>query len=390
MAENTGGAALDNSPSLAAVVGEMFGDFSSVEPETDAGAPPAASPDEPAERSSEGAATAEQTDEPSVAAAVETTPDAAVPQVDTDPLEGASPLSYVVDGESRTFDGITVLKDGGAIIDPDALAVVQRKLGERDHLFERSQETHKQYTALERATEWKQGDTVLRGAQAIEARNVAMAQLIAEVSHFRSLISNPENLRDILTANEDGSLAWNPLGMKAFHAELRNLVHEHASKARAQFASSISQPEQFNPQTFAGTATSRAIELAGAKGLTDADRQWAEALAPRFIRLATPADAQANPSLVVGKPMVEQQFLDLVKDRAAQRAETAKVATTAVATAKENQARVAAASVGKKPTAPAKPRTPQPTEDKENDFDTAWDAQEKASAGAMRFRQTAG
>ena len=399
MSENpAGGAALPSSPSLESVVGEMYGDYRSAEPApAEPGAPPAAGGETPA--GSEGAPTDPETppgdETPDGADGQPVVPDPEHPAStsDPDPLEGATPLPYTVNGQARTFDGVTVLKDGGAIVDPEALPKLAQRLAERDHLYEQNQQRHTDYQALEKLTEWptrgQNGETiVLRGREAVEAQRVALASLVAEKRAYDALFADPNNLRDLLVGNEDGSLAWNPVGLRAFQAELKNAQMDLAGKARAAVAQMArpAAPAPFQPATLAPTAVSRVVEMVGAKGWTEADRQWAEALAPRFIRLTTAEDVAANPQLVAGNPMVEQQFIDLIKERVAARATTATTVSTATKVAKDNAAKLAAAKAGQKPGQKPATITPQPPPERtrDDDFDDAFTRAEKAAAGALR------
>lgn len=388
MATEAGGAALESSsPTVAEWVGEQFGDMiPAAEPEPTADAPSATTSDPATPEGTEASAT-----EPVVAET--TVPDSSTPSTEPDPLEGASPFTYAVNGQERTFDGITWLKDGGGIIDPEAKDKIVRVFGERDHLYEQNQSRHQENQALSRLTEWQtigaNGEKVmLSGREGVEAQRVTMAQMAAEIQAYRTLHSDPNNLREILVGNEDGSLAWNALGVKAFLAELKNAQNEHSAKARASLAglTTAAQPAAFNPSALASPATAKAVELTGAKGFTAEDTKWAEALAPRFVRLATSEDQQANPALVVGQPMIEQQFLDLVKERGELRASTGKTVSSAAQVAKDNAARIAAAKTGQKPgQQPAKitpPKEPERTRD--DDFYEQWERQQKAAAGALR------
>lgn len=398
MPENAGGAALDTSPSVADYIGNLMGDFpTSSEPESEeAGATPAPTPEgqEPTADSSEGTEPSVESETPD---ATEPAPDpsSTTPTADADPLEGATPFAYVVNGQERQFEGITVLKDGGAIVDPDALEKIQRVFGERDHLYERDRERHQESQTLGKFIEWTPpgSDKALQGVEAAKALHLSRAELMAEVRAFHTLLSDPENIRKIVTADENNRLVWNEQGVENFRLLLENTKGKVQGAVNKFFADKAqpASPQAFNPADHASTATAAAVKALGPtpKGWSAEDKAWAEALAPRFIRLATIEDQRVNPALAVGEPMVEQQFIDLVKDRAAQRASTAKVATSAADAAKANQARIAAAKVGQKPTA-AKPQiTPQkePERTREEDFEDAWERRERAAAGALRAHQ---
>jgi hypothetical protein len=308
MAENAGGAALEHSAPIGSFIDSMFGGYpSGAEPESSKGAPPVETPegDEPTVESSEG------TDPSAIApdASTEPAPDTeSQPTTDADPLEGASPLTYTVAGEQRTYDGITVLKDnGGAIIDPERLPDVIRKLSERDHLFEKDQQRHREAQDLDQRLAWTPpgADKPVSGVQAAEALHHDRASLLATVKAYETLLSNPENIRQILSVDEQsGQLTWNQMGVDNFLLKLANTRNEVRSKL-AEYFGKLSAPSA-SPQTFEPTAyTAAAIQATGAKLSAD-DQKWAESLAPRFIRVTTAEDVQANPQLKLGAPMVEQ------------------------------------------------------------------------------------
>lgn len=380
-------APVDNSPSLVSAIGEMFGDYRDAEPESDAGAPPVETP-EPA-ASSEGDAAPPEADGQSV-------PDAS-PPIDSDPLEGAAPLDYVVDGQPRNYEGITVLKDGGAIIDPDALADVRTRLSERDHLYEQSQVQRKELAAIHQATEWKQGDTVLRGVEALEAQRVYTAQASVALGMVLDVLK-PENFAKYATiaqtgrVYEDGSpelaIVPNEQAMAMLKEQLAFKTDRAAFTAQRNFAPIRSQiPQAPKPVPDAPIESMDLVPTVNAfaksLGVTvtpDSAAFLAKAM-PRYVRATT---AEERP--VHGPRIVDWSFNELVKREATQASTTAKIADTATAAAKANQAKLAAASVGTKgqknaPRIAAKPDA-EPT--RADDFDTNFDRLQSAAAGAMR------
>lgn len=396
MAENAGGAALESSsPSLESVIGDMFGDYStSAEPEPEAGTPPADASETP---SSEGEGSPSETPDGSAApdATATASPDTqAQPTTDTDPLEGSSPLAYTVNGEAKSFDGITVLKDGAGIIEPDAMEKVQRVFTERDHLYAQSQQRYQESQALDKRLAWTPPGATqpVSGVQAVEALHLSRAELLATVKAYEILLSDPENIRSIVAANETtNALEWNRLGVDNFLLKLANTKNEVRGTVTEHFAK-LGQAPAVTPATFDAKAFApKAVEVTGSK-LSPEDKQWAENLAPRFIRLASAEDQQANPALVVGQPMVEQAFLDLVKERAELRANTSKTVSSATSVAAANLAKQRAAAAGTKTPVTPINRTPvkQPERSRDDDFDDAFTRQEKAAAGALRVHAAGG
>jgi hypothetical protein len=108
-------------------------------------------------------------------------------------------------------------------------------------------------------------------------------------------------------------------------------------------------------------------------GLTPEDKTF---LAGQFARYVEGAGQARS---------VNPLFLEVIKDRAALRAQQGKIAATATTAAASNAAKVAQASIGKNgKAAPKIVNTPEPERTRADDFDEAWNRQRKAAAGAMR------
>lgn len=390
--ENEGAPVADSSPSLVSVIGEMFGDYSDAEPEPEAGSPPVETPE--SANSSEGTAESEPAGSPPASADPESVPDSSTQSLtDVDPLDGATPLAYTVNGESRTFDGITVLKDGGAIVDPDALAKLQQRISAHDHLYEQQQAQHQKYSDLERLTKWEQTapdgtKQTLTGAQAVEAMRVNGLQATSALRTIVNVLSDPESFRqlhDVVGSPETGyQLVRNEAAFKQLMREAMLASGEATLQAKAHMATLSVRPPAPDPDaaSFAEPTITALMQQAGIANLTPADRAFVQGQFPLYTRPATPQERQAY-----GHPYVVQpQFIDLLKTLGARAAETAKVATVATDAAKNNQARLAAAAVGK-PAARQPARitpTKEPERTRADDFDTMWDRQQAAAAGALR------
>lgn len=405
MPETNGTAAVDNSPSLAEFVGDIHGDFLTDEPESEAGASPAATPDTPA---SEGIQAAPAEASP---AGAETVPDPNAQAPESDPLEGSTPLGYVVNGEQRTFEGITKLKDGGAIVDPDAVALLERRLGERDHLFESNRAQYAEIETLTKLTEWpvrgEDGQTrMLTGRDAVEAQRVWMGNAAAELTELRNAIKDPATLASLLLVEPDGQGGSRIVGVnedalkditrRVSIAQRENALQVRAAMARhgAPPARSAAPTPSFDAAASAPKAVDVAMHAANIPTLSAEDRKFLEAQAPRYIRPATAEDVRANPAggYRVGEPIVDAAFVDVVKDRAQIRASTSATVSSASEAAKRNAANLAAANTGKKPVprAPiAPPKDPTPKQQREDDEDAAFDRTMLTSAAVLRQPRTA-
>lgn len=403
MAENAGAVAapVDNSPSLASVIGEMYGDYSDVEQESPEGAPPSTTPDTPA--ASEGTAASEPAGAPPVEADAPLVPDTSIqPTADTDPLDGSRPLDYTVDGHARTYDGITVLKDGGAIIDPDALERVQKVFSERDHLFEKDKQTHERYSTLERAIEWRTKgadgkEQVVGGLDAAVAWRLHAGQMHARnlvySNAIDAIVKDPSNFAKLYTIFTDAKGEYGEVGaqyvlpnQKGF-ADLKEdaerFARETALTMREQFPKVIAAPppaevplEQLAPDTVALYEKDHKIT-----GLTAEDRKDLAEMLPRYSRPSTPEERQAGH----GARVIDGSFLGVMKRYASQNANTATTAAAAASAATSNAAKLAAAARGRPVTqAPRIAPTKEPKRTRSDDFDDNWDRQERASAGALK------
>lgn len=394
----SGLAAPTGDQSLESFVGGIYGDLVSDEPSEPAGAPPAepTDPTEP-EQALEGTEESAPAAEPAAEADRATVPDAEAQQEPTelDPLDGAEPLAYTVSGQSRTFDGITRLKDGGAIVDPDAVDKLVRVLGERDHLYEQQQTTYSRLQDLERLTAWNEqgpdGKTrTITGPEAVVAARVTSARSAKALETLVQALESPDRFLQLHDLVQDQAGNWqivrNETAYKMLLREASLAAGEAAMTARQHFHT-MAQPQPAPEPTLAELAPATvkaAIQTAGVTGLTPEDEAFLVGQFPRYVRDATPEERRQY-----GHPkIVDQAFPQLIKTLAARTVKATTTATTQASAKQANQAKLAAASVGAKKPAAAPARRPantppqQPT--REDDFDAAWDRRMSAMSGVMR------
>lgn len=302
-----------------------------------------------------------------------------------DPLAGATPLSYVVNGETRNFEDIKVIPGQGAVITADALPRLQQRLSERDHLFETGRAQYKALTDLEKATEWKERnpdgtEQTLTGLQAIEATRVTLGRTLASLQLITNAIRDPEQFQRLVGVDANGNLVPDAreiqyLLTRADLAEVnaerqvrsyfQSMTAKAASGAAAQ-SDTGTVTGQSAPITLPDTFVEQYANSLGVKGLTAEDKTLLSTLAPRFVRTATREDVQENPTLVVGSPVIENTFAELVKRQGELRATTANSAGATQAALKaqqENAARLAAAKTTTKPSAKPSPAKARPRND---------------------------
>ena len=378
MATGTEGTSTDGTAPQASTfadeIGAMFGDVSTVydeSPETethqDAGEPPASASaptsDTPAP-GPEGAPSAEHAGAPPAVAAP------AAP--DDDPLDGATPFPYTVDGESRTFDGITVLKSGGAIIAADALPKLQQRLSERDHLFDQGRKDFQRYADLERLTAWPKRDaqgnvTDITGPDAIWEMRATGAQAMAAVRVVNDFLKDPAKFATLVGVDAENNIVVNPAGLDSFRDKIGLASRDAVDGLRQRFGelSKPTAPAETPIADVAAPTVEQYITQYSIQGLTPEDKTFLAGQLPRYL-------TQHN-----GQRAVDPAFLDVMKDRAALRQSTAASASAATTAAQENARRLAAASLGKRPLAPVVPArpVPKPTLDQ----DALWAQLERAS-----------
>lgn len=411
MAENqssTGAAAVaepvaDNSPSVASWLGEQFGDFSdsaTAEPEQDAGTPPPAASDiadgsEGADASAPPGSLPREADDSS-------RPDPSTPEIvpDDDPLDGSRALDYNVDGAAKTFDGITLLKNGAAIIDADQVAQVRQILSKHDFLLAKDQSQHREHQDLLRLTQWPSRNPdgtqrTLSGREGLEAQRVVLAQSLSRDTSTWKFLEDPSKLVSLVTVQptgrqyEDGTpeyqMVVNKTAFDAFKREVALDARDTIGKARDHFSTlatpAPAAPVEDTPESLASPTIAMYETQFGVTGLTAEDKTFLAAHFPQYLRSSTPEERQQG----LGPKVVDPRFLELMKDRAARNANTARVVTTATDAAKANAAKLAAASQGKGLKQSSKiTNTKEPERTREDDFDEAWRNRQRAASGAMR------
>lgn len=402
------GPAVESSGSLEDFVGSAFGEFSEGSepgreetPEVAASEPSPEHPASPEEAPApEGTDKAERTGEPPKTAASEA-PDKATP--DDDPLKSATPFTYVVNGETKTYDGIKVLGTDGAIIDADKLEDLQRRLGERDHLYEANSTLWNTQRQLERLSEWKvRGEDgqerVLQGREGLEAMRVENAQKEASLNALASIFQRDQqgnfpNFAKLVTVvqgpvGQDGQPTLVIVPDQEF---LNNLIasadqaekiaafetREALGKLAQAPAASTSQAQDFSSQALPMIEIAAKAAGIDSKVLTEKDRGFLASQFPRYVRASTIADERANPTdprFKVGSPIVDASFTQVVKDRVEMRTEASRSVISATQATKENEARLAAAArTTKTPqTTTTQRKRPEPSE-RQTDADKGFD-----------------
>lgn len=406
---------------ILSLLGDDFGvggESPETDDDTDAGAPPASgepAPDgtesDPAAQGRSEGEPGDDTGAPPAGTSLEAQPDDAV-----DPLEGATPLTYTVNGEQRQFDGIRVLGEHGAIIDAAALPKVIQRLSERDNLYERSQAVFERHQALEdsfnRLTRWSLGrdqngqERVLTGADAIAEQRALLARLAAANQVLGSVL-DPETFFDrygqvVGTEDTGYRVILRPDALESLQTRIENAAIKAEQAARSRFAeirataksvpelpgrtpaaSSDTSAPQLSPES-AIASVQTAIRAVGAKGLTADDEKSLAALLPRFIRPTTPAERfQTNEAFII-----DEEFGRVVLNHAALRQSASQTAVAASDAATKNATTLAQALRGNRPRNAPAPKTPaqrQPSEAQQRHSTSrkAWELAERLNRGEL-------
>lgn len=296
--------------------------------------------------------------EPPPPATESVAPDASAPATEaSDPLAGAEPLTYTVDGQHRTLDGVYRIPNEGIIVPEEKVSDFQRILSRADSL----ERIHREQTqAFDKLTQWttkgQDGkETTISGREAIEAVKIENARGKAALAELVTMFQGSP--LDYLTQDEKGGIVWNTQALNHLSTRAELSERNAADQVRSQFQgiqAELSKPPEIDVVQSAPTLVDHFATQLNVK-LAAEDKQFLASMVPRFVRPTTPEDIAANPALANEPRVIDASFGQLVQREAAKRA--AQATTTAATTFN------AAQQNGRKaPHAPApkKPPTPQP------------------------------
>lgn len=250
-------------------------------------------------------------------------------------LKDAAPVTYKVDGQDKTFDGIVVTKSGHGVIPPDKLDRLRNTLG----LAEKSIADNR--TLYERTRRFDQ----LGGEQKIAELSAQVAQLDAAGSHLLNLLNDPTAL---LMLDAEGNVVKNPKAIADLTEKLQFASKVAGFEAQQQFQGLLQQQQQQQVDT---TQQGRALDAVIGQlheqypDLTPGDLAAAKAHFGQFtnalFRQATPADAQQY-GYRIGEWLIDTpKMVPFFEERANLRREQGEAAKAREAAAAENRKRVA-------------------------------------------------
>lgn len=381
----------------ATLLEEFFNDGVSPQDASDdraAGAPPAEPPPVPdANPIAPDGDTTTRT-EPSAAIVPAADPIAGVPSpdstaLDPDPLATATPLTYTVNDQQRTFEDIKVLPGHGAIVPMEAVPKLQQRLSERDHLYETSQQAYQQTQALERLTAWNvKGpdgqDRTLTGREALEARSISHARTAAALETLSAVLQDPAQFASLVTVNEQGQIVPDAVALQHLitRSELaevnaERMVQRHYATLAQAVQQSVQQEQSAAQMPGQLWASAEQAWVSQFPQLTPEDKTFLAAQVPRYTRSATTEEVRAG-KFTQGEAVLDPDFYALIQHQAGLRASAAKGIVAAQTAAQENAARLAgvitrpatpSSTPAKPSTTPAQPPTRSQRElDAQNSF----------------------
>lgn len=401
------------SPSLETFAGELFGDLPVADESTPSGAPapstPSASespaaPEVPAPAPAEVPSTPSASEPPSTPPAAAPPPPSeppAVPAAD-DPaarLASAPALTYTVDGATKTYDGIKVMGEDGAVIDPAALPDLQRRLGERDHLVAANAQLYqrtRQFDALSHTSTVGGTPQDFRGMDAFRQLKADYATTFAGAAELYAKLHDPAFVQALAIANLSPDQGGNPEQAKALLKQVYDRANFAGEKAAydarlqldrtvAQGTAEVADKAQIE-ETFASVLADfrKTFPHLTAADMQEGEQHFRE-LGSVIARQATPQEAQQY-GLKVGQWFIDSPKMNgWFKGRDALRQEMAKTVVTTSAAATQNAARLAQAVSPTPPAAtpPKAPTRPKQTDTRAADADAGWDLMERLSSARV-------
>ena len=275
---------------------------------------------------------APQAVDPTLEAAPETPAIPADPNAD--PLAGAEVFSYTgYDGQPKTIDGAYYLKGDGLYIPDDKVAAHREVYARAELLDQQVRAVQDQNQTWERLATWKETDAngqdrVLTGRAGYEAMRLAGATTSSALGTILTALNNPESFARLYDQVQGQDGQWyvvrNENEWKALMREA-SLNAKEATYSIRDTLGRLSQAPPPAPPSVAQLAmptVEQTISAHGITGLNEADKKFLASHLESYVRQATPQERQQYGS----DRIVDGRFIELMKDRAAQRAEIARAA----------------------------------------------------------------
>lgn len=363
------------SDTIAAILAEQTGAEGAVEPaddatpQDDAPAEQAAPASDPGDAGTPGT-TAPTTSEPAATTAATGSPaapasDTTPPPSEPDPLDGAEPFTYAVDGQTRQMEGVYRIPGEGLIVPEERVPQFQLLASRAESLERQNRDLYQRTQDLDRLTQWKTAgpdgtEQTLSGREALEAQRVSLARATAALDTVARVFAQAPT--SFLTTDPQGNIVWSREAVQHL-LTASQLAEETAEKsvrqsfqALATQAAAPSAPPAPNLADVAPALVQQVITQQQATGLTPEDRAFLAEQLAHYVRPATAEDVRQNPALALGESVLDPRFHALVTRTATLRTESAQAARTTQQAARFN----AGQQQGRAGQTPAAPPPPTP------------------------------
>jgi hypothetical protein len=284
-----------------------------------------------------------------------------------DDFAAAKPFQYTVDGETKTIDGTFMFDDEGLLVPKDLVPQFQQLASRADTLERQNRELADSHqSSQQRDATWQRlsswdiqtpdGKTqTVTGERGLAEMRLAAQRGQAILGAIGPIFDDPTAAARLTmqVQGNDGQIytIWNQDGIKSLQLQARIGAMEAERQAWGKIGQLQAPPPPTAPtaQEIAARAPATVDEIATAQkltGLTAADKTFLASLVPRYVR----SDGLVDPS-----------FIEVMKDRAAIRAESIQAAQKAATTAATAQKFNNGMTNGQKAKTPARPAQPTPT-----------------------------
>lgn len=275
-------------------------------------------------------------DAPALASPAPSDP-AADPALSADPLAGAEPFTYDVDGRAMTVEGAYRLPGDGLYVPEDKVPHFQQLATQAARVERISREAQDQSATWDRLTRWQTykpdgvnpdgsprmvASDVLTGQRGLEARQSAMARSAATLRVYQEALRDPQQFAQLVQVQQDAEgrffVVPDPQAMRTLQVMAENSAMKAESTALNHLRANAAAPPPPapTPESYARGTVAELIANHQIANLQPDDLRFLEIEFPRYV--------QREPN---GSLAVNPRFLDVMKDRAQLRSAILKTAT---------------------------------------------------------------
>lgn len=282
----------------------------------------------------------------------------APPAVPPDPT--GTPFTFEVNGQRQTIESVRHFPGEGLYVPEDQVPAFQQMAGRAETLGRQVRDLSDQTTAWERASAWKLNpgqatERTITGLAGLAEARASHARAIASLNTLHDAITNRP--ADLVTPQQDPTtgewvLAPNPQALAHLMRDAELAAIKAEGTARAHLSAIAAPPPPAPPSIadVAGVTVESYVQAHGIAGLTEADKRFLVGQLPRYVEQTKTG------------PAVNATFLDVMKDRAALRAEAVQQAKAAADASAFNSRMTGGRSAPKAPVRPTAPPATAPPE----------------------------